>query len=91
MIMDTALRKAKKFIPTSVFRAFAPAYHYMLALAGAIRYGFPSRRIFVVAVTGTKGKTTTTELISAMLEAAGERTALVGTLRFKIEDRKSVV
>lgn len=59
-------------------------YHFLLALWGALYYRFPSRRIYVVGITGTKGKTSTAELVSAVLEAAGHKTALCSTLRFKI-------
>ena len=58
----------------------------MLALIGAIIYRFPSRKIKVVAITGTKGKTSTVEFVNAILEEAGFVTALAGTLRFKIKD-----
>lgn len=61
-------------------------YHFSLALFGALWYRFPSRSITVIAVTGTKGKTTTTELISAIFEEAGFKTALSNTVRFKIAD-----
>ena len=53
---------------------------------GALIYRFPSRKIKVVAVTGTKGKTSTVEFVNAILEEAGFITALAGTLRFKIRD-----
>ncbi|HAO64474.1 TPA: hypothetical protein DCQ44_00650 [Candidatus Taylorbacteria bacterium] len=85
--MDKILRKIKKLIPQKVFSAFAPIYHYTLALLGAQIYGFPSRSIKVVLVTGTKGKSSTTEFINAMLESAGKKTALIGTIRFKIADK----
>ena len=61
--------------------------HYTLALFAAIWHRFPSRQIFVLGVTGTKGKTTTIELVNAILEAAGNRTAITSTLRFKIGER----
>lgn len=59
-------------------------YHWLLAFSGAIVYRFPARRIFVIGVTGTKGKTSVVEIISALLEEAGFTTALSSTLRFKI-------
>jgi len=62
-------------------------YHWLLTLAAAIYYRFPSKKIKVVAITGTKGKTTCTELVSALLEAGGHKTAIVSTLRFKIGDQ----
>jgi len=61
-------------------------YHYCLACLGNILYGFPSKKIFVLGVTGTKGKSTTLELINAILEAAGKKTALVSSIRFKVGD-----
>lgn len=78
----------KKIIPKPIFEFFQPVYHYGLALLGALRYGFPSREIEVVGVTGTKGKTTTVELVNAILESAGYKTALQSTLRFKIGDQE---
>jgi UDP-N-acetylmuramoyl-L-alanyl-D-glutamate--2,6-diaminopimelate ligase len=85
--METLLRIGRKIIPQKLFTAGQPVYHYLLALLGAIIYRFPSRRMHIVAITGTKGKTSTAELVNAMLEAAGHTTALLGTLRFKIADQ----
>jgi len=63
---------------------FRPIYHYLLALAGALWYRFPAKNIFVVAVTGTKGKTTTVEIIGAILKEDGYKVALSSTLHFEI-------
>lgn len=43
-------------------------------------YGYPSRELFVVGVTGTNGKTSCTHLLAQSLEAEGVHTALIGTL-----------
>jgi len=64
---------------------FKGIYHYFLAWLGNVIFWFPSRRLFVVGVTGTKGKSTTIELINAILEAAGEKTALISSVRFKLD------
>ncbi|MDO8572760.1 MAG: UDP-N-acetylmuramyl-tripeptide synthetase [bacterium] len=85
--MEKLLQSIKKFIPKMVFEALAPIYHYKLALVGALLYRFPSRNIQVVGVTGTKGKTTTIELVNAILQEAGQKTALAGTLRIKIGEK----
>ncbi len=59
-------------------------YHWLLALIGKVFYGTPSRHLFVVGVTGTKGKSTTIEVISHILEVAGRSTALLSSIRRKI-------
>ncbi len=85
--MNSLLKLAKKIIPKKIFRLGQPIYHYLLALLGATLYGFPGKKIIVVGVTGTKGKSTVTELVNAILEEAGFQTALMNTLRFKIGRR----
>lgn len=61
-------------------------YHFLWAWTGAQLHRQPSKKLFVIGVTGTKGKTTTVELINAILENAGKRTALISSLRIKIGD-----
>jgi len=51
-----------------------------LAQAAAAFYGHPSRELTVIGVTGTDGKTTTTHLLTAVLEAAGARVGRLGTV-----------
>lgn len=63
-------------------------YHLLVALGGAALFRFPSRSIKVIAVTGTKGKTSTTEMINAILEAAGHKTALINSIRTKVGQKK---
>lgn len=86
--MDKFLNFFRKIIPSPVFRFFQPAYHYLLAFLAAAAYGFPSHKIKVIAVTGTKGKTSTAEILSAIFEEAGLKTAVLGTLHFKIGQEK---
>jgi len=73
----------RKFIPSPLLAI----YHYALSILGAIIFGFPSKNIFVLGITGTKGKTTTVELVNAILEAADKKTSIASTLRFKIGDK----
>jgi UDP-N-acetylmuramoyl-L-alanyl-D-glutamate--2,6-diaminopimelate ligase len=82
--MEKILRKIEKLIPKKLYKLGQPIYHYLLTLTGAIIYGFPAKKIKVIGVTGTKGKSTTVEIINSILEAAGYKTAVSGTIRFKI-------
>ena len=95
-ILDKVLYSVKKLIPKSVFNFFQPAYHTILAYAGALLYGFPSKKLKVVGVTGTKGKSTVVYLISKILEARlqnGQKpgfgeVAACGSLGYKIKDKE---
>ena len=73
-------------LPKPVLRVLLSAYHFSLAWLGAILYGFPARKLLVIAVTGTKGKSSTAELMNAILEDAGHKTALINSIRFKMGD-----
>jgi UDP-N-acetylmuramoyl-L-alanyl-D-glutamate--2,6-diaminopimelate ligase len=77
----------KKIIPKSLYEILEPYYHFSLAFIGAVRYGFPSNDLTVIGITGTKGKTSTAEFLDHILTANGEKTAVLGTLHFKIGDK----
>lgn len=87
-LLEKLLSFGRKIIPKTIFRATQPLYHYLLALAGAITYRFPARKLVVIGVTGTKGKSTTTEMVNAILEAAGFKTVIQNTLRFKVGNKE---
>ncbi len=75
----------RKFIPNFIIKF----YHYLLALIGAIIYGFPSNKLVVVGVTGTNGKSTVVNLISKILENAGGSTvASLSSIKFKIGEKE---
>lgn len=66
------------------------SYHFLLSWLGNLIYRRPSRKIFVVGVTGTKGKSTVLELINAILETAGHKTALLSSVRIKIDKESKI-
>lgn len=57
-----------------------------LALLAAAKFNHPVKKLISIGVTGTKGKTTTTYMIKAMLEAAGKKVGLIGTAGAMIGD-----
>lgn len=76
----------KTLLPKPLFIFVTNAYHFLFAYGSALFYGFPSRKLVVIAVTGTKGKSSVSEMVNAILEGAGYRTALANTIRFKINE-----
>lgn len=60
---------------------------YAMAYIAAAWNGNPSRRLKTIGITGTKGKTTTTYLIRSILENAGYRVGLIGTIEVIIGDK----
>jgi UDP-N-acetylmuramoyl-L-alanyl-D-glutamate--2,6-diaminopimelate ligase len=58
-----------------------------VARFSAAFFGYPSRKLQVIGVTGTDGKTTTSTLIHSIFEAAGRKTGLISTIRAEIAGR----
>lgn len=61
-------------------------YHLLEAILANVRYGFPSRRLTVIGVTGTDGKTTTTSLIYHILRTARKRVSMITSVGAYIGD-----
>ena len=76
----------KKLIPQSLKNI----YHLFQAMSANVRYGFPSKKLKVIGVTGTNGKTTTTQMIGKILEEAGFKIAVASTINFKIGKKEWV-
>ncbi len=74
--------KIKKLIPERLISF----YHFCLAALAAFYYGFPSKKMIVIGVTGTKGKTSAVNFIWSVLNAAGFKTGLIGTANIRIGD-----
>lgn len=60
-----------------MLRSLKGLYHLLVAMVATAWFRFPSRKLTVVGVTGTDGKTTTTTLVYEMLSAAGYKTSMI--------------
>lgn len=65
-------------------------YHLVRSFFAAVYFGFPSKKIKVIGVTGTNGKTTTIQMIGKILEENGHRVALASTINFKFAEKEWV-
>lgn len=68
------------------YNAAVLPYHLAQSLVAGVRFGFPGRKLRVVAVTGTNGKTTTCFMIWKMLNEAGYKTGLMTTVAWGVEE-----
>jgi len=73
-----------KIIPTEVILF----YHKVHAYSAAAWYGFPSRNMKIIGITGTKGKTTTANFIWTVLQHGGKKTGLIGTANIRVGDNE---
>jgi UDP-N-acetylmuramoyl-L-alanyl-D-glutamate--2,6-diaminopimelate ligase len=63
-------------------------YHLFQALIANIYYGWPSRKIKVIGVTGTDGKTTTTHLIYHLLKTSGKKVSMISSIHAYVAGRE---
>lgn len=83
------VRVLKKILPASLVRPLLPFYHRALSWLLALAYGFPARRMTVIGVTGTKGKSTVSDMLFSVLRHTGYSAAIAGTIRFAINDEST--
>ena len=75
-------------IPDNITVVMAKDTREGLAIVSDNFYNHPSRKFKLVGVTGTKGKTTTTFMIKEILEKAGKKVGLIGTIAIYINGKK---
>ena len=75
-------------IPNEITVIMAKNTREALAITSSNFYGNPSNKFKLIGVTGTKGKTTTTFMIKEILEKAGKKVGLIGTIATYINGKK---
>jgi UDP-N-acetylmuramoyl-L-alanyl-D-glutamate--2,6-diaminopimelate ligase len=80
------MRRLKNIVsPTHPIRLF---WHKMKAMLAAMLYGFPGKKLTVIGITGTDGKTTTVTLTAKILEKAGLKIGVASTVIMRIGNRE---
>lgn len=76
-------------VPDDITVIKTSSTRYAMGAVSSRFYGEPSKKLTVIGITGTKGKTTTTYMIQEMLMAAGHKTGLIGTIEI-IDGRQRI-
>ena len=65
-----------------------PDCHRAVALMASAYYRHPARRLSMIGITGTNGKTTTAHVVEAILQAAGEPVGMLGTVDYRVGEKR---
>lgn len=76
----------QQLLPRRLAVTIERRYHYLQAVISSLRYGRPARRMRVIGVTGTNGKTTTSFMIHRMLVEAGFKAGLMTTVAYGVNN-----
>ena len=74
-------------VPGDVTVILVKDSRYAMAFISAAYYGYPAEQLKTIGITGTKGKTTTTYMVKSILENAGYKVGLIGTIEAIIGDK----
>lgn len=77
-------KTVKKFVPQSL-RNY---YHFLQSFLSNVRYGFPWKKLKLIGVTGTDGKTTTVNLIYHFLKSSGFKVSMISTIKAVIGEEE---
>jgi len=76
------------FIKNLIPQSIKNIYHLAQAIVANVWCGFPSRKLKVIGITGTNGKTTTVQMITRILEESGKKVAMASTINFSINGKE---
>ncbi|MCF7831101.1 UDP-N-acetylmuramoyl-L-alanyl-D-glutamate--2,6-diaminopimelate ligase [Candidatus Gracilibacteria bacterium] len=79
------LNLLRKLIPERSWLRLS--YHKLSAMVAAVYFGFPARKMKIIAVTGTSGKSTTCELIYHLLQSSGKKVGMISGIQFHLPSK----
>ncbi len=82
----TIVAEKRVRVPKGVTLILVPDTRQALSYLAAAWFDYPARKLKVIGITGTKGKTTTTYMVKGILEHAGYKVGLIGTIETIIGD-----
>jgi len=86
-MFEKQLRFIEKFIPQKIYKFSQPFYHFFLSIFGMLFYNFPARKMIMIGVTGTKGKTSTAIFIHSLLNQK-YKSGLITSANIKIGEKE---
>ena len=86
-MMNNLIHFLKQLVPQGVKNIL---WHFPLAVFAAACFGFPGRKLKVIGITGTNGKTTTTQFVTKILQEAGKKVAMASTINFILDGTETV-
>jgi UDP-N-acetylmuramoyl-L-alanyl-D-glutamate--2,6-diaminopimelate ligase len=84
--MQKLKKAAKKILPEYLFLF----YHRLKAFCAVCLYGFPARKMIIIGITGTKGKTSTANYVWSVLKAGNYSAGLISTANFRLDDEEII-
>ena len=88
IVVDESVDIEDLNLPSNIAIIIAQNIRYALAIFSCNLYNNPSQKLKLIGVTGTKGKTTSTYMIKSILEKAGHKVGLIGSIAIYIGDKK---
>ncbi|MBP7822601.1 MAG: UDP-N-acetylmuramoyl-L-alanyl-D-glutamate--2,6-diaminopimelate ligase [Candidatus Moranbacteria bacterium] len=85
--MKNTIHFLKQLVPQRMKNVL---FHFPMAVFAAVYFGFPARKLKVIGITGTNGKTTTTQLTMKILQGAGKKVAMASTINFVMDGEETV-
>jgi UDP-N-acetylmuramoyl-L-alanyl-D-glutamate--2,6-diaminopimelate ligase len=87
--MNNLKRWIRRLLPKQIIKKAEKLYRLQRGIFWQIRFGFPARKLRVIAITGTNGKSTTAAYTNEILKAADYKTAVLTTVFYEVDGERS--